>query len=81
MKIVVRAETIGFWDPFETEKEQQPKLEKADNCVICGLELSDSKTYSCPHCGCIGHSGCFDDWLLIRKTCPLCRRAISAEAI
>jgi uncharacterized paraquat-inducible protein A len=81
LRIVVRVETVGYWDPFEMEEARPPKPEKSENCVICGLELGDGKTYSCPHCGCIGHSDCFDDWLLLRKTCPLCRRAVAAEAI
>lgn len=80
MKIVVRTISLGYWNPYETTETPPPK-EKVESCIICGLELGESKTYSCPHCGCIGHSDCFDDWLLVRKTCPLCRRGIAAEAV
>ena len=73
MRLVVKEVNTGYWDPFGEEK---PKP-KPDNCVICGLELEDGRTYSCPHCGAVGHSACWDDWLLIRKTCPLCRRVIA----
>ncbi|MEM1945089.1 MAG: RING-H2 finger protein [Nitrososphaerota archaeon] len=79
---MVKTFSLGFWNPYETSQPTQQHLsEKAESCVICGLELGDGQTYSCPHCGCIGHSACFDDWLLVRKTCPLCRRGIAAEAV
>ncbi|MEM0440644.1 MAG: RING finger domain-containing protein [Candidatus Caldarchaeum sp.] len=71
MKIVIRTVNAGFWNPFE-EREKP----KAETCVICGLELANEKTYSCPHCGAIGHLSCFDDWLVVKQTCPLCRRML-----
>jgi len=73
LKIVIREVNAGFWNPFE---EMLEKKQKTGQCVICGLELLNDKTYSCPHCEAVGHMTCFDDWLLIRKTCPLCRRPI-----
>ncbi|GBC68888.1 hypothetical protein HRbin01_00576 [archaeon HR01] len=84
MRIVVRTEVVGFWDPFRKEekpKEERPKEEKLETCVICGLEMVGGGRYTCPHCGCVGHSTCFDGWLMIKKTCPLCRRVIAAEAV
>lgn len=74
MKIVIKEVNAGFWNPFEDEDRTKQKL---NFCVICGLEISNEKTYSCPHCGSVGHMSCFDDWLLIRKSCPLCRRPIA----
>ncbi len=73
MRLVIKEVNAGFWDPFEEVKTKT----KINYCVICGLELLDEKTYNCPHCDAVGHMSCFDDWLLIRKACPLCRRTIA----
>ncbi|MDW7977829.1 MAG: RING finger domain-containing protein [Candidatus Caldarchaeum sp.] len=73
---MVREVNAGYWNPFETVAE---KKQKASLCVICGLELLNDKTYNCPHCEAVGHMNCFDDWLSIKKSCPLCRRPIVEE--
>jgi uncharacterized protein (DUF983 family) len=72
LRLVIREVNAGFWNPFE---EPKPKP-KQENCVICGLEMGNEKTYSCPHCGAVGHMSCFDDWLVVKQTCPLCRRPL-----
>ncbi|MCS6785286.1 MAG: hypothetical protein NZ921_03635 [Candidatus Caldarchaeum sp.] len=69
---MIKTVNAGFWNPFEEEKPRP----KPDSCVICGLEIVNEKTYSCPHCGAVGHMSCFDDWLVVRQTCPLCRRPL-----
>lgn len=74
MRLVVKEVNTGFWNPFEEEEAPKPKTE---NCVICGLEMEGARTYSCPHCNVMGHASCWDDWLHIRKTCPLCRRVVA----
>ncbi|MDW8084124.1 MAG: RING finger domain-containing protein [Candidatus Caldarchaeum sp.] len=79
MKLVIKVNNAGFWNPFEEPKprpEEEKLKQRTEFCVICGLELMNEKTYSCPHCGALGHMSCFDDWLVVKQTCPLCRRQL-----
>ncbi len=86
MKIVIGAErSLGFWDPYYEEQQEQQEIKqprrerRMEPCIVCGLELGEQTIYSCPHCSATGHESCFNDWLLIRNACPLCRRPILEE--
>ncbi len=49
------------------------------NCAICLKEIDINKAVltPCDHRFC---SGCFFKWIYLKKTCPLCRRILIAEA-
>ena len=49
------------------------------NCAICLKEIDINKAVltPCDHRYC---SGCFFKWIYLKKTCPLCRRILIAEA-
>ena len=82
-RIAIRAPVgKGFWDPWSVEEiaraPQPKKTEFRKVCVICFSEIAEgAPTIQCPHCGAIGHQSCFEDWLSLRGTCPLCRRPIT----
>ncbi|MEN2498221.1 MAG: hypothetical protein MHMPM18_002527, partial [Marteilia pararefringens] len=40
-------------------------------CSICWEDMKDGRMLSCQH---IFHSMCIKEWLLVDKTCPLCRK-------
>jgi len=79
MKIAVGAEkSLGYWDPYRPEPEKETPR-RMEICVVCGLEIAEPPTFSCPHCSAVGHESCFTDWLTVRNSCPMCRRPIMAE--
>jgi Ring finger domain len=58
-------------EPFKMQNEQE-------ECAICKEDLSEGqmvKTLKCRH---IFHSPCVNEWLNIRKCCPLCQQNIIA---
>ena len=72
----------GFWDPWSAEEALRPPRREARGeprkvCVICYSEIEEgTPTMQCPHCGAIGHRNCFDEWVSLKGTCPLCKRPI-----
>jgi hypothetical protein len=50
-----------------------------DNCSIC-LETIDHTNIKSLGCNHKFHVNCIDEWLQIRRQCPLCRRYVAREA-
>ena len=77
--VVGKPVSKGFWDPWGAEEVlRQPEKESRKVCVICLSEVHEgAPTLECPYCGAIGHKNCFDDWISMKGSCPLCRRPIT----
>ncbi|MCF8885551.1 MAG: RING finger domain-containing protein [Nitrososphaerota archaeon] len=73
----------GFWNPWSVEEIKKtpvipPKPEARQVCVICLSEIGEgASTTECPYCGAIGHKNCFDEWIVLRGKCPLCRKILT----
>ncbi|MCL7052241.1 hypothetical protein MKW94_011778 [Papaver nudicaule] len=49
-------------------------LEKEENCSICHSDYEKLEKIGTLYCGHEYHVQCIKRWLLINKTCPICRR-------
>ena len=66
--------------PLPYCKGMRGRPEDENLCVICigQMEEGDAvRIFSCRHCF---HSECADDWLVRRKTCPLCVATVRSAA-
>ena len=54
-------------------KEYKKKLQDDDFCMICKLDLrEENEILQCPFCRSLFHKEHLEEWLTIKKTCPVC---------
>lgn len=53
-----------------------PKVELGIDCSICMEDVGNKGVYNLS-CGHLFHSGCLNEWLLNKDTCPMCREKVN----
>jgi len=59
---------------FDADSEE---FQAAPECSICLATFDDSKEVRVTQCGHLFHSRCLENWLKLRRACPLCRQDVT----
>jgi len=58
--------------------ERRPLHSTGLTCPVCSIEIFEGdKVFKCPYCGVVTHYKCVQPWIESRRTCPICRGALS----
>ncbi|XP_021841973.1 E3 ubiquitin ligase BIG BROTHER-related [Spinacia oleracea] len=72
------ADTIASL-PSTNYKSQNNNETEADTCVICRLDYEDGDGLTTLPCKHLYHSDCINNWLKIKKACPVCSTEVSTS--
>ncbi|KAL4501585.1 hypothetical protein ABPG72_018636 [Tetrahymena utriculariae] len=54
---------------------KDPQLSQAEDCCICFVTFVEKETLGMLPCAHKFHTNCIDNWIKVKKLCPLCKRS------
>ncbi|XP_072289655.1 RING finger protein 215-like isoform X2 [Eucyclogobius newberryi] len=82
LQLVTKQEVLRRMSSLKTRTFHQPRCEvvEAGPCAVCLEHFNNHQCLRVLPCGHEYHRDCVDPWLLLRHTCPLCKRCILGAA-
>ncbi|XP_057688538.1 RING finger protein 215 isoform X2 [Corythoichthys intestinalis] len=78
MESFPKQDVLKTMSSLQTKMYQMPKVrhDETDNCAVCLEPFHQNQRLRVLPCRHEYHQECVDPWLLLRHTCPLCKRSI-----
>ncbi|XP_019744080.1 RING finger protein 215 isoform X1 [Hippocampus comes] len=78
MESLAKQDVLKTMSSLRTKTYRRPKVRRGetDNCAVCLEPFNHNQCLRVLPCRHEYHRDCVDPWLLLRYTCPLCKRSI-----